>query len=159
MCNRPTLRPASASDMAFMFRLYSTTRADELLQTGWSAAQRDAFLQQQFEARRRSYALQFPGAETMVIMNRGSAVGGMIVQRTDAEIRLVDIVILPGHRGMGHGRHVIEILQAEARERGRPVRLSVHNANRARYLYARLGFNITGIAADHVRMEWAPSPA
>jgi ribosomal protein S18 acetylase RimI-like enzyme len=89
-----------------------------------------------------------------MIVSDGTAAGAMIVARTEREIRLVDIALLPDYRGAGLGGVLLNRLQVEARTTGRPLRLSVHQSNRARRLYERLGFSPVGMTADYIRMEW-----
>ena len=154
----PILRPATARDHTTVFRLYVATRSDEMNQTPWSPAQRDVFLRSQFEARRLSYARDFPEAKMWIIVGGGEDIGAMTVQRTKDEIRIVDMALFPAHRGAGIGRHLLETLQFEAAHARRPLRLSVRKSNPARRLYERLGFSPIGFAGDYIRMEWTPPP-
>ena len=148
------LRPAKPGDEAFLFRLYAETRAEELAGCGWSAAQREIFLRQQFAARRNGYAAAFPGAEhTVVVMGR-EPVGALIVNRAPEEIRVVDLALRPAQRGRGLGRQLVGKLIEEARATGRPLRLQVLKTNRAARLYARLGFAPVGENGLHLKMEW-----
>jgi ribosomal protein S18 acetylase RimI-like enzyme len=155
----PALRPATAADEAFLFRLYASTRAEELAATGWPAAQQEAFLRSQFAARAASYRASFPAAETRVILRGATPAGALIVHRTPEEIRLVDLALLPAHRGAGLGTRLLRALLAEAQASSRPLRLQVLKDNPAARLYARLGFHPTGNNGLHLRMEWLPSPA
>src|SRR4051812_8492249 len=51
-----TLRPETEDDTPFLFRVYASTREQELAQAvGWSAEQKLAFLTQQFQAQRQHY--------------------------------------------------------------------------------------------------------
>jgi GNAT superfamily N-acetyltransferase len=151
---RPSIRPAATSDQPFLFRVYASTRTDELNRTGWNEAQCDAFLRSQFAARRQSYAQQFLHAETLVVGCAGHDAGALIIDRTTAEIRIVDMALLPVWRGAGLGRQLIEDLQLEAATTRKPLRLSVHVGNRARHLYERMGFKPQGVTGDYLRMEW-----
>ncbi len=148
------LRPAKPGDEAFLFRLYADTRAEELAGCGWPAAQWEAFLRQQFAARRSGYATAFPRAEHRVVVAGREPVGALIVNRTPEEIRVVDLALLPAKRGAGLGRELLEKLIEEARATGRPLRLQVLKTNRAARLYARLGFAPTGENGLHLKMEW-----
>jgi ribosomal protein S18 acetylase RimI-like enzyme len=81
----------------------------------------------------------------------------MIVARTNAEWRLVDISLFPEHRGRGSGTVAIRELIREASDRGLPLRLSVLRTNRAQRLYQRLGFVAKGGDAMYIEMEYTPS--
>jgi ribosomal protein S18 acetylase RimI-like enzyme len=81
----------------------------------------------------------------------------LLLSRLEDEIRLVDIALLPEHRGQGIGRRLIEGLFAEAAGAGKAVRLHVGKDNRAVPLYTRLGFQIIGDKETHFFMEWRPA--
>ena len=58
------LRPATAADEPFLYRVYASTREDELRLVDWDDDQKAAFLTMQFSAQRSSYRQQFPGQDT-----------------------------------------------------------------------------------------------
>lgn len=151
------LRPVVPDDDPFLFALYAGTRADELADWGWDATTTEVFLRMQFLAQRRHYEAELPGAEGQIVEREGRVVGRLVVLRTDEEIRLADITLLPKARGAGIGTTLIGGLLAEATAAGKPVRLTVARENRARRLYERLGF--ATIVDDGIRliMEWTPS--
>jgi ribosomal protein S18 acetylase RimI-like enzyme len=84
----------------------------------------------------------------------GQAVGRIVIDRAGNEFRLVDIALLPEHRGRGLGTALIQNLQREAAAAKKPVRLSVLKGERAFRLYQRLGFEKTGEADLREQMEW-----
>ncbi len=148
------LRPARPDDQAFLFKLYATTRAEELAPLGWGEMQRTVFLRVQFDAQRRDYAARFPAAGHQLILVADEPVGRIWVARTDEEIRLVDLALLPSTRRHGLGTRLLADLIAEAAAAGKPLRLSVPKHNTAaRRLYERLGFALTGEIGTHYRME------
>ncbi|MDQ3813817.1 MAG: GNAT family N-acetyltransferase [Armatimonadota bacterium] len=151
-----TLRPIHPDDQAFLIEVYASTRADELALVPWDAAQKEAFLKMQFNVREMSYQAQYPQAEQHVIMLHDQAVGRLIVNKSDEDIRLVDIALLPAYRSAGIGTTLIGDLLAEARAAGKPVRLRVLKSNRALGLYQRLGFIITDDTGAYYDMEWRP---
>lgn len=153
----PKLRPATASDDAFLFQLYAGTRTKELAATGWSASQRETFLRTQFADRRRGYHSAFPEATHLIIVQGGTRVGAMIVNRTVDEIRLVDIALLPVQRGVGIGSRLISDLMEEARVAAKPLRLQVLKDSPAVGLYIRLGFAPNGSDALRLKMQWPAS--
>src|SRR5580693_3381244 len=133
------VREATAKDDAFLLRLYVSTRAEEVAQWGWTPAQQQNFLKMQFQAQRQSYLHQYPDAERLIIEDE-SAIGAVIIAKSAAEIRLVDLAFLPKYRGKGLGTEILKALLGEAKAAGRPLRLSVLRTNRAANLYGRLGF-------------------
>lgn len=135
-----TLRPATASDEAFLFTLYASTREGELGTWGWAPAQREAFLRMQWMAQGRDWAQRYSGAEHRVVVVDNQPIGRLLVARSGTEWRLVDIALLPAHRGGGVGTRLLGELRDEARKAGVPLKLRVLRDSPARRLYARLGF-------------------
>lgn len=160
---RPTppieLRPAAAEDDEFQLELYATTRAEELAIVPWTVEQRAAFLRMQFAAQTTSYRMRFPAAEWSIILRDGVRAGRLIVERGPAEIRLIDIALLPEHRGLGTGTTLVTALQAEAARENKPLRLHVEARNRARRLYERLRFRPLAQRGLYLELEWWPDRA
>ncbi len=80
----------------------------------------------------------------------------MVVNRTAAEILLVDIALLPGHRNNGIGTALLQRLSGEAAASRKPLRLSVIKGHRASRLYQRAGFTKIGESELRDEMEWRP---
>ena len=153
----PRLRPARAADREFLARTYASARAEELAPVPWTDAEKDAFLRQQFEAQDLHYRTYYPTSESLVILDRGQPVGRLYVDRTTEEIRVMDIALLPQHRGRGIGRELIGALQAEAEAAGIPVTLHVEAHNPAQRLYARLGFTFVEDRGVYQFLQWRPA--
>ncbi len=148
-----TLRTAAPEDEAFLYNLYAGTRAEELAAWGWDAAQQQAFLSLQFRGQQAHYA-QYPNPDHRIILDETQPIGRLLISRMEKEIRLVDIALLPEHRGQGIGAKLIRELLDEAAQNGKVVRLHVEKFNPAQRLYQRLGFEIAGDAQTHYLMEW-----
>ena len=152
------LRPVRASDEGFLLRVFSSTREPERYVAHWEDEEWSAFVRMQFDAQRRHYQTHFPDAKHRVVLRDGEPVGRIWVLRTRDEIRLLDVAILPEHRGCGIGTYLIRSLQADARAAGVPLRHSVELDNRgARRLYERLGFAAIETQGLHTLMEWDAS--
>jgi len=151
-----SLRAVRPDDDDFLFALYASTRREEIAAFGWSREQQELFCRMQFTAQQRWYEAAFAAAERAMILDGGEPIGRIIVLRTPAEIRLVDISLLPEHRGAGIGTLLIERLIDEAERARLPVRLQVLNNNRARHLYERLGFVLSGGDDVYYQMERTP---
>ena len=150
---RVTLRPVCADEEPFLYRVFASTRAEEMALTGWTAVEKEAFLRTQFRAQQKHYQAEFPGAEHNIILLDDRAIGRLFIFRNPREIHLVDISLLPEYRSSGIGTSLIKGLLAEARKAGKPVRLYVFKFNRALRLYQRLGFKKIGETATHFQME------
>lgn len=157
-----SFRPVTSSDDAFLFELYASTRQD-IAALGLGDARRTALLHVQWMAQRNGYRMRFPNADHQLVLVNGEPVGRWWVSREPTELRVVDITLLPAHRGTGVGTSLLRSLQEEAALAHKPLRLSVARDSPARRLYARLGFTLTpGAAANttgpYLTLEWTPPP-
>jgi len=159
MANSPALvlRAAQSDDEAFLLRLYSTTRAEEMAGTGWSTARRKDFLRTQFSAQQSGYRTAFPLAIHSIILERRAPIGRLVVNPTQNEIHLVDLALLPARRNAGLGSRLLRDLMEEARNANKLLRLQVLKNSSALRLYLRLGFSPAGENGWHLKMEWRPS--
>ena len=70
----------------------------------------------------------------------GEPAGRLYVARWEDEIRVMDIALLPEHRGAGIGTRLLRDLLDEAEASGKKVTVHVELNNPALTLYQRLGF-------------------
>jgi ribosomal protein S18 acetylase RimI-like enzyme len=91
-----------------------------------------------------------------VIEASGEPAGRLIVHRGDGEIRVMDISLLPAHRGRGLGTAILGELAAEADAAQRRLSIHVERTNPARRLYERLGFAAVETGDVYVLMERPP---
>ena len=138
--NGVTLRPVRPGDEELLYRVYASTRQEELARTGWSEGQKASFLRMQFDAQSRHYREHYERAEISVILQDERPVGRLYVARWPEEIRIVDIVLLPGHRNAGIGSALLGGLVSESEASGKPLSIHVERFNPALRLYGRLGF-------------------
>ena len=153
---KPELRPSLPEDREFLFRLYASTREEELRPFGWNPAQQEAFLRMQFNAQQQWYLATYSTAENQIIEKDHEPIGRMIVQREHGTCSLLDISLLPKHRGQGIGGEMIRALIKECEESGSVLKLQVLNTNPAQRLYTRLGFIKTGEDQIYTQMELRP---
>ncbi len=156
MSTRTTLRPITPEDQELLLRIYASTRADELAAVPWSEQEKQDFLRFQFDAQHKYYQEHFPRAAFDLILKGGEPIGRLYVDRRDDEIRLIDIALLPEHRGGGLGGAIMQGVLAEGRESGRLVRIHVEHNNPAMRLYLRLGFEKIEEQGVYHLMEWRP---
>ena len=153
------LRPSLPEDRDFIFQLYASTREEELRPFGWNAAQQEAFLRMQFNAQQQWYASTYSTAGSQIIEKDHEPIGRMIVQREPSTWRLIDISLLPPHRGHGIGAELIRALIQQCGESGAVLQLQVLNTNPAQRLYSRLGFIKTREDQLYTQMELRPQSA
>ena len=150
------MRPITPADEGPLRTIYASTREDELARTGWLPTQREAFLRQQFDAQHRWYQTHFAGGDFDLILERGEPVGRLYVYRQAHDLNVIDIALLPAHRGRGLGTFLMRAVLAEAARDGQTVSLHVEVFNRARTLYDQLGFRPVGEEGVYVGMRWEP---
>jgi GNAT superfamily N-acetyltransferase len=151
------LRPVEAVDEELLFRVYASTRVEELAVVPWDDGQKDAFLRAQFDAQDRWYREHYVGASYDVVLVDGEPCGRLYVYRGDAEIRIVDIALLPTQRGNGVGSALLRELLAEADAAGKPVTIHVERFNPALRLYERLGFFVAEDKGVYLLLERTPA--
>ena len=151
------LRPVGEEDLPFVRLVYASSREEELALVPWPDEQREAFLDMQFRAQLAGYTATFPGSEHSVVLVDGEPAGRIWVARSEAEIRLVDLALLPAFRNLGTGSALVRRLQAEAQATSTPLRHCVWTMNEgARRLYRRLGFAVVEDQGMYQLMEWRP---
>jgi ribosomal protein S18 acetylase RimI-like enzyme len=151
-----TLRPAQQDDENFLFEVYASARGEEVSQTGWDEAQKQAFLRMQFAAQQHHYQSRFPRADHRLIIKDGCPIGRIYTARTDEEIRILDLTILPQHRNAGIGTGLLKDILADAENSGLAVRIYVESFNRSLRLFERLGFSSIETSGLHHLMERRP---
>lgn len=153
---RTRLRPERHDDLPFLARLYASTRHEELAPTDWDEATKVRFCAQQFAAQRAWYIDHYPALERQVIELGGEPVGRLYVQELGAEIRIVDVTLLPEARGHGLGAELVRATLERGRAAGKPVTIHVERFNRALSLYERLGFRLREDRGVYLFLEWRP---
>jgi GNAT superfamily N-acetyltransferase len=140
------LRPATSHDYDFAFRVHCAAMRPSVEPAfGWDEA---------FQA--RYFRLHFDPAQHEIIRFEGGDVGIFSVEEQEESLFLALLAILPRYQKLGIGTTLIRSLQRKARERGLPVTLRVLRTNhRARALYERLGFALTGETDTHYHMAWS----
>ena len=148
------LRPSTPEDRPFLARVYASTREAELAQTPFTDEEKAAFVEQQFTAQSLHYEAHYFDTTFDVVEVDGEPAGRLIVGRWTAEIRIVDIALLPPFRGRGVGTRVLAPVLAEADARGVPTTIHVEVFNPARRLYERLGFAVVAEAEQvYLKLE------
>ncbi len=152
------LRPVVPEDRPFLRAVYGSTRWEELEPTGWSDAEKNAFLDQQFAAQDAHYTQNYDSTTYSVVVVDGFPAGRLYVARWAEEIRIVDIALLPTARGRGVGTALLRDLIDEAATAGKRVSIHVERENPALRWYERLGFTCVEERGPYYLME-LPAPS
>ncbi|HUK87731.1 MAG TPA: GNAT family N-acetyltransferase [Terriglobales bacterium] len=152
-----TLRPVQPADEAFLLQVYACTRAAEMAMVPWSAEQKAAFVRMQFEAQLRHYRAQYPGAEHSIIQHQGRDVGRLYLDRAPEHIHILDVTVLPEHRGAGLGTLLLRRLMEEGARARLPLSIYVESFNPSQRLFARLGFRKQKEEGIHWLLQWMPA--
>ena len=147
-------RRLSEADLPFLGRLYASTRAEELAPVPWSDADKAAFLNQQFRAQHAHYQQYYPNADWLVITQGGEDIGRFYIERWPSQHRIIDIALLPEHRGRGYGEALLRDTIDEADAAGKDVSIHVEKLNPAMRLYRRLGFTVEEDKGVYDLMRW-----
>lgn len=142
-----TTRRASAADRDFLLNLHHAAYHDVVV------AQFGAWNESD-QAKR--FAEKWKQSQYDVVQLDGIDVGALWTSRTDHDLFLNEIQVLPEYQGRGIGTALIEGVVARARSLGLPLRLRVLKANRARALYDRLGFTEEGQTDTHFLLRFDP---
>jgi ribosomal protein S18 acetylase RimI-like enzyme len=149
-------RRAGPDDAEFLYQVYAHTRYDELAVTGWNLAQIETFLRMQFRAQDTHYRTYFPNSTFDVVLLANDAIGRLYLDRQPDRLMILDIALLPDHRGAGIGTRILRELLAEADAARQSVNIHVETYNPARRLYDRLGFVKIGESGVYHEMIWTP---
>ena len=110
----------------------------------------------QFDAQDEWWREHYAQASFDVILVDGEPAGRLYVHRGPSEIRIVDIAILPEHRGGGVGTRLLDDLSAEADAAGKSLTIHVERMNPALRLYERLGFSLAEDKGVYLFLERPP---
>jgi ribosomal protein S18 acetylase RimI-like enzyme len=150
-------RAVAPADEPFLRRVYASTRADELAGVPWTAEQKAAFCDMQFDAQDRDYRSRWSDSTYDIVLLDGVPAGRLWAGYTAANVHVLDIAILPEFRGKGAGGQVLRELIEQAQSTQRTFSIHVEKTNPARRLYERLGLRVVDEGELYDRMELAPS--
>jgi ribosomal protein S18 acetylase RimI-like enzyme len=154
-----TFRRLADADLPFLARVYASTRAEELAATPLTDAVKAAFLADQFQLQHAHYQKYYPNADWLVTMRGGEDIGRLYIERWPTQHRIIDIALLPEHRGKGFGEALLRDLLDEATACGKAVTIHVEKFNPAMRLYRRLGFTTEEDKGVYDLMRWTAPAA
>jgi GNAT superfamily N-acetyltransferase len=153
----PTLRPArdDEADRTFLYALFVSTKAADMVAMPVDAAGKDFLLQMQYRSMRATYRHDYPGALWEVVELAGEPVGLLVTHVGDRCVTFVNIALLPRAQGRGLATRVMMQALEEPRRRGLPARANVLAQNAASLrMCERVGFVKVGESPPFVQLEW-----
>ena len=152
---RAVLRPATPEDRELLFRVYASTREEELAPVPWPPEAKQAFLRQQFDAQDAWWRTNYAGATFEVVVVDGRDAGRLYLWEGPSEIRIVDVALAPEARGGGVGTSLLSDVQRRAAAAGKSVTIHVERMNPALALYERLGFRLVEDKGVYLFLSWS----
>ncbi len=149
-----TLREVSLPDEAYLLGLYSSVREAELAMVPWTDEQRSAFVRHQYAAQRNHYRTEFPEAQHSILLKDDVSVGMLYIDFTQADVKVIDLIISPSSRNLGIGSSLLKVLQSEASRLQKPITVFVDQQDRSINLFDRLGFKPVEEQGMHILLEW-----
>lgn len=135
------LRRETAGDRPFLEQLYAATRWEEPGIAEWPVEARTAFLRQQFAAQCAHYDRAYRRVSDYRIIERdGTPIGRLYLHPAAADVRIIDVSLMPDWRAKGIGGRLLAAVIEDARADGRTASIHVEQYNPAQRLYRRLGF-------------------
>lgn len=128
-----------------------------MAQVPWSDAQKEAFLMMQFQAQSSHYQEYYPNSDHKIILLDDQAIGRLYLAYEDDRIEILDIALLPQHRGSGIGKRIIGELTHQAETAGLPLCIYVETFNPSVGIFERLGFSQKETDGVNIRFEWRPT--
>jgi ribosomal protein S18 acetylase RimI-like enzyme len=140
------LRPAVEADRDFLYELHCTTMREVIEKTwGWDDAWQQA-----------DFSRKLSACDVSIIEADGQPAGCLWLDSKPESLHIVELQILPELQGKGLGTATVMTVINDGASRGVPVTLSVVPANpRAKQLYERLGFEVTGVDDPFIHMRRA----
>ncbi len=146
----------TAEHLPFLRHLFIRQRWEQFAPLPWNDAEKIALLDNQFDLQHRQYLGRFPDGLFLVPSDPDGPVGRFYVAEDGADLRVVDILLVPERRGQGIGGALLAGLTETATALGRMVTLHVDKGNPAALLYQRLGFRVTADAGVSWQMDRLP---
>ena len=151
------LRPAKSEDAGLLHDIFCTTWQSEVEALPNQALARHV-LRIQHTAQERRFDHRYAGLRRLLLTRDGVDAGRLYLLQTGTSVHVVDLTLLPEHRGQGIGSGVLRDLMDQARIEDQSLTLRVPRTNvLATALFERLGFALVTVDDVDCCLEWVPS--
>ena len=151
-----SFRRVNENDFPFLRKVYRSTREEELSHSGMSDEDKSRFIEFQFNAQHAHYSQAYKDAEFDLILLDDEPSGRLYTWRTETQIRIMDIALLPKYQSKGIGTTILKSIIQESDKTGKKVSLHVEYFNPALRLYESLGFKKVDDSGIYFYMERIP---
>ncbi len=124
-----TFRSITDADLEFLYRVYASTRNEEMAVTGWNEADIENFLRMQFNLQHTYYRQTYPQAAFDIILIDGIPAGRLYIDRQQDKMVVIDIALLPEFRRRGAGGRIMRNLVEEVDKEGLLMSLHVERSS------------------------------
>jgi ribosomal protein S18 acetylase RimI-like enzyme len=148
-------RAISDDDLPFLARVYAASGTDSFAVAPWPEAEKAGFVHMQFNLQHMHFQKQYPQADWLVIMREAEELGRLYIERRAREHRIIDLALLPEHRGKGIGEALLRDVMDEAAGRRKAVSIHVEKTSPAMRLLRRLGFTVRDDNGVYDLLRWS----
>ena len=145
--SRIEIRTAAISDQPSLFAIHEALFRDQISRIwGWD----DTWQLENFHR-------EWDEVQTLTIHQDDRLAGYLQKRIYPDHIYLLNLAIMSGFQGRKVGGTVLALLQGEARQQEKELRLSVFKINeRAFSFYLRHGFEVTEVTGTSSKLHWPP---
>ena len=151
------LRPVTPSDNAFLLNLFGATKKRELDYTTLNKAQRQAFVNSQYKARKVHYEEFFADAEDAVIIVENRKIGRLCLCQTDEELRIIILELHPKYMKKELRQMMMNFIEQKGVDANIPVRVQVEKLSQWLDFMLERGYQKTDSTDTHFHLELLPT--
>ncbi|MEI8113313.1 MAG: GNAT family N-acetyltransferase [Bacteroidia bacterium] len=151
-----SFRKVNQDDFNFLRKVYRSTREEELSQVNMSEEDKSAFIEFQFNAQHAHYSQAYKDVDFDLILLDGTPAGRLYLWRSETQIRIMDIALLPDFQRKRIGTSILQTIIQESEKSGKKISIHVECFNPALRLYERLGFKKIDDTGVYFYMERMP---
>jgi len=140
------VRHGSSNDINWLYDLFKTTLKEYIDATwGWD----EVFQQEAFLA-------NLPGENFSILESDGEPVAAYYLENREDHLWLELLLVVPEKQLEGHGQFLLRVVQTQAMQANKPLRLNVLKVNPALDFYLKQGFEVVAEDEHRFKLDWLP---